>query len=91
MTLKLVLAAAVAATSMLGAAWSGELADACTAQLKKDGRDPGGYCECLEGKVMASASLQQEFQALGQIADPKARYAAASGEAKAAMDSCGRK
>lgn len=91
MRINLALASAVAATMAIGAASAGQLADACTAQLTKEGRDPSGYCECLEGKVMASASLQQEFQALGQIADPKARYAAASSEAKAAMDSCGHK
>lgn len=91
MMLRFGLAIAAGAAVAFGAASAGEFADACAAQLKKEGRDPSGYCECLEGKIASSASLQQEFQALGQISDPKARFAAASDEAKSAMESCGHK
>ena len=90
MTLKSALAVAAGAFAALGVAFAGPMAEQCAAQLKKEGRDPAGYCDCLEAKVQASPSLQQEFQALAQIADPAARYAAASDAAKAAMDSCKR-
>ena len=89
MTLK-VFAAAFAATGMLfSAASAGEMADACKAALEAEGRDTSG-CDCLEAEVTADASLAEEFQALGEIADPAERYAAASDGAKAAMDKCTR-
>lgn len=82
--------AAFAAATLSTAAFAGEMADQCIAQLKKEGRDTSG-CTCLEEKVQSDPALAEEFQALGQIADPAARYAAASDGAKAAMDSCTRK
>lgn len=86
-TLTWVIAAGAAAFS--ASAFAGELADACAAALEAEGRDSSG-CECLEAEVLASAALQEEFQSLGEIADPTARYEAASDEAKAAMDKCTR-
>jgi len=83
---------AVAAAVLCGSlsfAYAGEMADACVAALEADGRDASG-CDCLESEVTASASLQEEFLALGEIADAADRYAAASDEAKAAMDKCTR-
>ena len=82
--------AAIAAVTVTGAAVAGQMADQCIAQLKKEGRDTSG-CTCLEEKVQSNPALAEEFQALGQIADPAARYAAASDDAKAAMDACTRK
>ena len=70
------------------AASAGEMADACIEKLEAEGRDPSG-CVCLEEEVEA-AGLQEEFDALGEIDDPAERYAAASVEAKAAMDKCTR-
>jgi hypothetical protein len=83
-------AAALAAGLIAGAANAGELADQCAARLQADGRDTSG-CQCLEDRVMADPALQAEFETLGQIEDPAARYAAASDAAKAAMDACTRK
>lgn len=81
------------ASAALGGVWAGahagELADACTATLEAEGRDPSG-CACLENEVMADPALQEEFMALGEIEDPAERYEAASDEAKAAMDKCTR-
>lgn len=84
--------AALAATMTLagaGAVYAGELADACIARLEADGRDTSG-CTCLEEAIGDNEALIEEMTALGEIADPAARYAAASAEAKAAMDSCTR-
>lgn len=87
------LTSVLAAAAALGACWAaanaGELADACTAALEAEGRDPSG-CVCLENEVMADAALQEEFMSLGEIEDPAERYEAASDEAKAAMDKCTR-
>ena len=89
MTLK-VFAAAFAATGMLfSTASAGEMADSCKAALEAEGRDSSG-CDCLEAEVTADAALAEEFQTLGEIADPAERYAAASDAAKAAMDKCTR-
>jgi hypothetical protein len=82
-------AAAAAASISIGGAFAGEMADNCRARLEADGRDPSG-CSCLEDRVMADAALQEEFTRLAEIADPAARYDAASSSAKAAMDACTR-
>ena len=71
-------------------AFAGEWADACKTRMEADGRDPSG-CSCLEAKIAETPSLESEFRALGEIEDPAARYASASDDAKAAMDSCTRK
>ena len=82
--------AAIAASAMAAStASAGEMADACVAALEAEGRDTSG-CACLEEEVTASATLQEEFLSLGEIADPAERYASASDEAKAAMDKCTR-
>jgi len=83
------LSAASAAMMMMSfSAYAGEMADACVAALEADGRDTSG-CSCLENEVVANG-LEDEFTSLGEIADPQARYDAASAEAKAAMDACTR-
>jgi len=41
--------------------------------------------------VKDNQALMDEMKTLGEIADPAERYAAASPEAKAAMDACTRK
>jgi hypothetical protein len=91
---KTTLAAAVlaAAPFLLGASAvvAGELADSCIARLQAEGRDTSG-CTCLEDKVKDNQALMDEMKTLGEIADPAERYAAASPEAKAAMDACTRK
>jgi len=87
MRLALLSAAAFCAA---GTASAGEWADACKARLEADGRDTSG-CACLEAKITEKPSLEQEFLALAEIADPASRYASASADAKAAMDSCTRK
>ncbi len=83
------LATAGFAHGALTGASAGELADACVTQLEAEGRDTSG-CSCLEEAVAADVSLQEEFLALGEISDPDQRYASASDDAKAAMDSCTR-
>ena len=89
MVFRIGLSAAVAAGVILSSAFAGEWADACTATLEADGRDPSG-CSCLEEEINAN-DLADEFLALAEIADPAERYAAASDDAKAAMDKCTRK
>lgn len=78
-----------AAAALLSVAWAGEWADACIARLEADGRETSG-CQCLEDAITADPALEEEFRALAEIADPKARYEAASDAAKAAMDACTR-
>ena len=85
----LIIAAATVCAISFSTAFAGEMADACIAKLEAEGRDTSG-CTCLEDAVMESATLQEEFQTLGAIEDPAERYAAASDEAQAAMDSCTR-
>ena len=87
--MKFLISAAAAATALASVAYAGEWADACVARLKADGRDTSG-CACLEAAIEANPALEEEFRALAEIADPKARYEAASDEAKAAMDDCTR-
>ena len=89
MTLKSILASALVAGLTVSTAGAGELADACVAALEAEGRDTSG-CACLEDAIMGDAALESEFTALGEIADPEERYAAASDDAKAVMDSCTR-
>jgi hypothetical protein len=79
-----------AAFCAAGPAVAGEWADACKARLEADGRNTSG-CDCLEAKINEAPSLEAEFRALSEIADPAARYASASADAKSAMDSCTRK
>ncbi len=86
--LKQGLVLAAAASALMSVSFAGDLADACAAALEADGRDTSG-CTCLEDEVVAN-DLVDEFLALGEIADPAARYSAASDEAKAAMDKCTR-
>lgn len=86
---KYLLAAAAAMAVSAGAAYAGELADACIARLSADGRDTAG-CTCLEDAVKDDPALVNEMTQLGEIEDPAERYAAASDDAKAAMDSCTR-
>lgn len=86
---KALFAAPAALGVLAGAAFAGEMADACTAALEADGRDPSG-CVCLENEVMGDPALEEEFTALGEIADPAERYEAATDEAKAVMDKCTR-
>ncbi len=83
-----IILAAIAAAS-LSAAAAGPMADACIAKLEAEGRDTSG-CTCLEDAVAASPALQEEFTKLSEIADVGERYAAASDEAKSAMDRCTR-
>ncbi len=89
MTFKIQLSVVAAAALLASGAYAGDMADACTAALEADGRDPSG-CTCLEEEVTADAALQEEFLTLGEIADPAERYASASDAAKAAMDKCTR-
>ncbi|GJL95919.1 MAG: hypothetical protein DHS20C05_23240 [Hyphococcus sp.] len=85
-----VLAACAAGIGMLSSAsFAGEWEDACVAALEAEGRDSSG-CSCLEAEIMENPSLIEEFQALGEIADPQERYDSASSEAQAAMDKCTR-
>ncbi len=86
--MKLMIAGAAAFFAVVASAYAGELADACVAALEADGRDASG-CSCLEEEAVAGG-LVDEFVALGEIADPAERYAAASDEAQAAMDKCTR-
>jgi hypothetical protein len=88
MVLRIGLAFAACAAASISLVNAGELADACVAALEADGRDPSG-CTCLEEEIEAN-DLMDEFLQLGQIADPAERYAAASDEARAAMNKCTR-
>ena len=87
--MKFLISAAASFVALTGAAAAGDLADQCRATLEAEGRDTSG-CECLEGKVLENPDLQSEFQSLGDIDGAQERYAAASDEAKAAMDACTR-
>jgi hypothetical protein len=89
MRLHSIIAIATGLSVLGGAASAGEWADQCAERLRADGRDTSG-CTCLEERIGANPSLVDEFQQLGQIADPKDRYDAASANAKAAMDACTR-
>ena len=89
MTIKGFAAAFAASGVLFSTASAGEMADACKAALEAEGRDTSG-CDCLEAEVSADAALAEEFQSLGEIADPTERYDAASDAAKAAMDKCTR-
>lgn len=88
MIFKRALAGAAALGVMMSAGIAGEWADACVATLEAEGRDASG-CACLEEEIIAN-DLVDEFSELGEIADPAARYEAASDEAKAAMNKCTR-
>lgn len=88
MLFKTGLSVITAAGVMMSVSIAGEWADACTATLEADGRDPSG-CACLEAEIEAG-DLADEFLALADIADPAERYSAASDDAKAAMDKCTR-
>lgn len=81
-------AVCVSAGAMMSTGIAGEWADACVAMLEAEGRDASG-CACLEDEIVAN-DLVDEFAELAEIADPAARYAAASDEAKAAMNKCTR-
>ncbi|MEK7264502.1 MAG: hypothetical protein AAB227_00250 [Pseudomonadota bacterium] len=87
--MKRIIALGAAIAAFVAVAYAGEMADACAAKLEAEGRDTSG-CGCLEGKVAADPSLQTEFRSLAEIDDREARYAAASDNAKAAMDACTR-
>lgn len=87
--MKTVFAGASALSLLFGAAYAGEMADQCKAAMEAEGRDASG-CQCLEDAVSGNDALIEEFLALGEIADPAERYAAASDEAKAVMDKCTR-
>lgn len=87
--MKLIIALGAAATALTAVAYAGEMADACVARLEAEGRDTSG-CSCLEDRIAADPALESEFRELGTIEDPAARYAAASDDAKAAMDACTR-
>lgn len=87
--MKLIIAFGALAATLAAPALAGEMADACVAKLEAEGRDTSG-CGCLEGKVAADPALQEEFRSLAEIDDREARYAAASDNAKAAMDACTR-
>ena len=89
MRIQILSAGAAAACLSIGAAFAGEMTDRCVERLAADGRDTSG-CSCLEDRVVAGG-LEDEFTALGEIADPAARYAAAADAGKAAMDACTRK
>jgi hypothetical protein len=89
MTFKIQISAVAAAAFLISGAYAGDMADACVAALEADGRDTSG-CTCLEDAVMADEALQEEFLALGEIADPAERYASASDAAKETMDKCTR-
>ncbi len=87
--MKLIVTIGAAAAALVSVASAGEWADACVARLEADGRNTSG-CQCLEDAIAASPALEEEFRALAEIADPKARYEAASADARAAMDDCTR-
>lgn len=87
--MKFTLAFAAASAALFAAAFAGEMTDACVARLEAEGRDTSG-CSCLEDRITANPALEGEFRELGEIEDPAARYAAASADAKAAMDACTR-
>ncbi len=87
--MKNLIAMGAAAAALTAIAYAGELTDACVARLQAEGRDTSG-CSCLEEKIGSNAALEEEFRSLGEIEDPTERYAAASDEAKAAMDACTR-
>lgn len=87
--MKFTLAFAAASAALSAAAFAGEMTDACVARLEAEGRDTSG-CSCLEDRITANPALEGEFRELGEIEDPAARYAAASADAKAAMDACTR-
>jgi len=87
--MRILVAVGVAAAALNSIAYAGDMADACVARLEAEGRDASG-CGCLEDKIGADAALADEFRTLAEIADPAARYAAASAAAKAAMDACTR-
>lgn len=87
--MKVLIIMGAAAAALTAAAYAGEMTDACVARLEAEGRDASG-CSCLEGKIAGNAALESEFRTLGEIADPAERYAAASDDAKAAMDACTR-
>lgn len=82
-------AAGLAVSVFTSFALAGDLADQCAARLEADGRDTSG-CACLEERVMADPALAEEFTQLATIEDAAERYAAASDNAKAAMDACTR-
>lgn len=87
--MKLIFALGALAAALAGAAFAGELTDACVARLEADGRDTSG-CSCLEDAIAGNAALEEEFRDLAEIEDSSERYEAASDEAKAAMDACTR-
>ncbi|MEO0878475.1 MAG: hypothetical protein AAFY22_02065 [Pseudomonadota bacterium] len=87
--MKLASAAFCAVSIFAGAASAGELANQCKAAMEAEGRDASG-CQCLEDAIAGDEALVAEFLALGDIADPAERYAAASDGAKAVMDQCTR-
>ncbi|MEQ1931403.1 MAG: hypothetical protein ABL957_12870 [Parvularculaceae bacterium] len=83
-------AGAAALSAISGSASAGEWADRCVERLKADGRDTSG-CSCLEARIDATPGLADEFTRLAEIPNPADRYAAASTDAKSAMDACTRK
>ena len=85
-----VAALSAAFSSLSGSASAGEWADRCVERLKADGRDTSG-CSCLEARIDAAPGLADEFTRLAEIPNPADRYAAASADAKSAMDACTRK
>ncbi len=87
--MKILISMGVAFAALTASAYAGEMADACIARLEAEGRDTSG-CNCLEEAIAGNAALEAEFRELGEIDDPAERYAAASADAKAAMDSCTR-
>jgi hypothetical protein len=87
--MKIIIALGAAAAALSAAAYAGEWADACVARLEADGRDTSG-CSCLESEIEANPALEGEFRELSEIEDPAERYAAASEDAKAAMNACTR-
>ena len=87
--IKQISAAVIAVALTLPSVNAGELADACVAALEADGRDSSG-CSCLEAELEGNDGLIEEMFSLGEISDPDERYAAASDDAKAVMDTCTR-
>ena len=87
--IKTIAAFAVGSSAIFSVSHAGELADKCIAALEADGRDTSG-CVCLEEAVAGNDALIAEMEALGAIADPGERYAAASADAQAVMDQCTR-
>lgn len=87
--MKLIFVVGAAAAALSGVAYAGEMTDKCVARLEAEGRDTSG-CGCLEDRISGNAALEEEFRDLGEIEDPTERYAAASDDAKAAMDACTR-